>query len=126
MRRTYGRPADKLYRVGRSQQRLLMLDLFPDDASAVSIRPQWVDSRNSVGARRVSLQPRRASFDPTVNAKNATVRVRSRLMNILDASCDLERFTPSARVTRAAIPNGRGLRSGTVRTSTSAPCNPQV
>ena len=69
----------KLYRVADLSSVWLMLDLFPDDASAVRFGQQVEAEIQSMPGE--VFTGRVAFIDPTVNPKTRTVRVRVEIMN---------------------------------------------
>ena len=123
----YVKTGQKLYRIADLTSVWLMLDLFPDDASAVRFGQQ-------VEAEIQSMQGevftgRVAFIDPTVNPKTRTVRVRVEVMNFdgklrpgdyATAGSRYQRFRPtsftiphlpgstSARCTRRSSATSRG------------------
>jgi len=96
----YVKTGDKLYRVADLSSVWLMLDLFPDDASAVRFGQQVEAEIQSVPGE--VFTGRVAFIDPTVNAKTRTVRVRVEIMNF-DGKLRPGDYA-TARVTVPAIP----------------------
>ncbi len=96
----YVKTGQKLYRIADLTTVWLMLDLFPDDASAVRFGQQ-------VEAEIQSMQGevftgRVAFIDPTVNPETRTVRVRVEVMNF-DGKLRPGDYA-TARITVPAIP----------------------
>jgi Cu(I)/Ag(I) efflux system membrane fusion protein len=75
----YVKTGHKLYRVADLSSVWLMLDLFPDDASAVRFGQQVEAEIQSMPGE--VFTGRVAFIDPTVNPKTRTVRVRVEIMN---------------------------------------------
>jgi len=75
----YVKTGDNLYRVADLSSVWLMLDLFPDDASAVRFGQQVEAEIQSVPGE--VFTGRVAFIAPTVNAETRTVRVRVEIMN---------------------------------------------
>nr|WP_037227389.1 efflux RND transporter periplasmic adaptor subunit [Rhodopirellula baltica] len=96
----YVKTGDKLYRVADLSSVWLMLDLFPDDASAVRFGQQVEAEIQSMPGE--VFTGRVAFIDPTVNPKTRTVRVRVEIMNF-DGKLRPGDYA-TARVTVPAIP----------------------
>ncbi len=96
----YVKTGQKLYRVADLSSVWLMLDLFPDDASAVRFGQQVEAEIKSVPGE--VFTGRVAFIDPTVNAMTRTVRVRVEIMNF-DGKLRPGDYA-TARVTVPAIP----------------------
>lgn len=96
----YVKTGHKLYRVADLSSVWLMLDLFPDDASAVRFGQQVEAEIQSVPGE--VFTGRVAFIDPTVNPKTRTVRVRVEIMNF-DGKLRPGDYA-TARVTVPAIP----------------------
>lgn len=96
----YVKTGHKLYRVADLSSVWLMLDLFPDDASAVRFGQQVEAEIQSVPGE--VFTGRVAFIDPTVNAKTRTVRVRVEILNF-DGKLRPGDYA-TARVTVPAIP----------------------
>jgi Cu(I)/Ag(I) efflux system membrane fusion protein len=75
----YVKTGQKLYRIADLTSVWLMLDLFPDDASAVrfgqEVEAEIQSMQGEVFTGRVAF------IDPTVNPKTRTVQVRVEVMN---------------------------------------------
>lgn len=96
----YVKTGHKLYRVADLSSVWLMLDLFPDDASAVRFGQQVEAEIQSMPGE--VFTGRVAFIDPTVNPKTRTVRVRVEIMNF-DGNLRPGDYA-TARVTVPAIP----------------------
>ncbi|QDS89018.1 Cation efflux system protein CusB precursor [Rosistilla ulvae] len=96
----YVKTGHKLYRVADLSSVWLMLDLFPDDASAVRFGQQVEAEIQSMPGE--VFTGRVAFIDPTVNPKTRTVRVRVEIMNF-DGKLRPGDYA-TARVTVPAIP----------------------
>nr|WP_202908809.1 efflux RND transporter periplasmic adaptor subunit [Roseimaritima ulvae] len=96
----YVKTGQKLYRVADLTSVWLMLDLFPDDASAVRFGQQVEAEIQSIPGE--VFTGRVAFIDPTVNPKTRTVRVRVEIMNF-DGKLRPGDYA-TARVTVPAIP----------------------
>ncbi|MCP4888315.1 MAG: HlyD family efflux transporter periplasmic adaptor subunit [Planctomycetaceae bacterium] len=96
----YVNTGHKLYRVADLSSVWLMLDLFPDDASAVRFGQQVEAEIQSMPGE--VFTGRVAFIDPTVNPKTRTVRVRVEIMNF-DGKLRPGDYA-TARVTVPAIP----------------------
>ena len=96
----YVKTGQKLYRVADLSSVWLMLDLFPDDASAVRFGQQVEAEIQSVPGE--VFTGRVAFIDPTVNATTRTVRVRVEIMNF-DGKLRPGDYA-TARITVPAIP----------------------
>ncbi|TWU55983.1 efflux RND transporter periplasmic adaptor subunit [Rubripirellula reticaptiva] len=96
----YVKTGHKLYRVADLSSVWLMLDLFPDDASAVRFGQQVEAEIQSMPGE--VFTGRVAFIDPTVNATTRTVRVRVEIMNF-DGKLRPGDYA-TARVTVPAIP----------------------
>ncbi|WP_146600961.1 efflux RND transporter periplasmic adaptor subunit [Novipirellula aureliae] len=96
----YVKTGHKLYRVADLSSVWLMLDLFPDDASAVRFGQQVEAEIQSMPGE--VFTGRVAFIDPTVNSKTRTVRVRVEIMNF-DGKLRPGDYA-TARVTVPAIP----------------------
>ena len=96
----YVKTGQKLYRVADLSSVWLMLDLFPDDASAVRFGQQVEAEIQSMPGEVIT--GRVAFIDPTVNPRTRTVRVRVEVMN-LDGKLRPGDYA-TARVTVPAIP----------------------
>lgn len=96
----YVKTGQKLYRVADLTSVWLMLDLFPDDASAVRFGHQVEAEIQSMPGE--VFTGRVAFIDPTVNSKTRTVRVRVEIMNF-DGKLRPGDYA-TARVTVPAIP----------------------
>ncbi len=96
----YVKTGHKLYRVADLSSVWLMLDLFPDDASAVRFGQQVEAEIQSIPSE--VFMGRVAFIDPTVNPKTRTVRVRVEIMNF-DSKLRPGDYA-TARVTVPAIP----------------------
>ncbi|WP_197452883.1 efflux RND transporter periplasmic adaptor subunit [Rosistilla oblonga] len=96
----YVKTGQKLYRVADLSSVWMMLDLFPDDASAVRFGQQVEAEIQSMPGE--IFTGRVAFIDPTVNPKTRTVRVRVEIMNF-DGKLRPGDYA-TARVTVPAIP----------------------
>ncbi|QDV82143.1 efflux RND transporter periplasmic adaptor subunit [Stieleria magnilauensis] len=96
----YVKTGQKLYRVADLSSVWLMLDLFPDDASAVRFGQQVEAEIQSMPGE--VFTGRVAFIDPTVNPMTRTVRVRVEIMNF-DGKLRPGDYA-TARVTVPAIP----------------------
>ncbi|TWT51410.1 Cation efflux system protein CusB precursor [Rubripirellula amarantea] len=96
----YVKTGHKLYRVADLSSVWLMLDLFPDDASAVRFGQQVEAEIQSMPGE--VFTGRVAFIDPTVNPRTRTVRVRVEIMNF-DGKLRPGDYA-TARVTVPAIP----------------------
>ena len=96
----YVKTGQKIYKIADLSSVWMMLDLFPDDASAVrfgqQVEAEIQSSPGEVFTGRVAF------IDPTVNAKTRTVRVRVEVMNF-DGKLRPGDYA-TARVTVPAIP----------------------
>ena len=96
----YVKTGHNLYRVADLTSVWLMLDLFPDDASAARFGQQVEAEIQSIAGE--VFTGRVAFIDPTVNPKTRTVRVRVEIMNF-DGKLRPGDYA-TARVTVPAIP----------------------
>jgi Cu(I)/Ag(I) efflux system membrane fusion protein len=96
----YVKTGQKLYRIADLTSVWLMLDLFPDDASAVRFGQQVEAEIQSIPGE--VFTGRVAFVDPTVNPRTRTVRVRVEVMN-LDRKLRPGDYA-TARITVPAIP----------------------
>lgn len=99
----YVKTGQKLYRIADLQSVWLMLDLFPDDASAVRFGQEVEAEIQSV--QGVVFTGRVAFIDPTVNPDTRTVRVRVEVLN-LDGSLRPGDYA-TARITVPAVPTSQ-------------------
>ncbi len=96
----YVKTGQKIYRIADLTSVWMMLDLFPDDASAVRFGQQVEAEIQSTPGE--VFTGRVAFIDPTVNAKTRTVRVRVEVMNF-DGKLRPGDYA-TARITVPAIP----------------------
>ncbi len=117
----YVETGQKLYRVADLSSVWLMLDLFPDDASAVRFGQQVEAEIQSIPGE--VFTGRVAFIDPTVNAKTRTVRVRVEIMNF-DGKLRPGDYA-TARVTVPAIPTSQ-VYDPALANKYISPMHPQV
>ncbi len=117
----YVKTGHKLYRVADLSSVWLMLDLFPDDASAVRFGQQVEAEIQSVPGE--VFTGRVAFIDPIVNATTRTVRVRVEIMNF-DGKLRPGDYA-TARVTVPAIPRDE-VYDPALANKYISPMHPQV
>ncbi|MCM2369970.1 efflux RND transporter periplasmic adaptor subunit [Aporhodopirellula aestuarii] len=117
----YVKTGQKLYRVADLSSVWLMLDLFPDDASAVRFGQQVEAEIQSM--RGEVFTGRVAFIDPTVNPTTRTVRVRVEIMNF-DGKLRPGDYA-TARVTVPAIPQDK-VYDPALANKYISPMHPQV
>jgi Cu(I)/Ag(I) efflux system membrane fusion protein len=117
----YVKTGQKLYRIADLSSVWLMLDLFPDDASAVRFGQQVEAEIRSVQGE--VFTGRVAFIDPTVNPKTRTVRVRVEVLNF-DGKLRPGDYA-TARITVPAIPT-RLVYDPALAGKYISPMHPQV
>nr|WP_218934069.1 efflux RND transporter periplasmic adaptor subunit [Rubripirellula lacrimiformis] len=117
----YVKTGQNLYRIADLSTVWLMLDLFPEDASAVRFGQQVEAEIQSMPGEVVT--GRVAFIDPVVNAKTRTVRVRVEVLNF-DGKLRPGDYA-TARVTVPAIPQDK-VYDPALANKFISPMHPQV